>query len=129
MSGNYLLDTNIVSAMLDADPAVTSRNVAGTVFYLPSRVVGELYFGAENSGRPAENVRRLESFLASSTVVPTDADTGRWYGRLKADLRRNGTPIPENDVWITAAALQHQMSLVTRDAHFAVVIGLQTIAW
>jgi|SRR5687768_13284465 len=129
MSGNLLLDTNIVSAMLDADPAVTSRNVAGTIFYVPCTVVGELYFGAANSGRPAENERRLESFLASSTVVPADIETGRWYGRLKAQLRRNGTPIPENDVWIAAAALQHQMSLVTRDAHFAVVTGLQTIAW
>jgi tRNA(fMet)-specific endonuclease VapC len=130
MSGDLLLlDTNIVSALLDGDPAVTSQNVAGTVLFIPSTVVGELYYGAAKSGRPAENVRRLESFLNAAAIVSTDADTGRFYGQLKFDLRSAGTPIPENDVWIAAAALRHGMSLVTRDAHFTVVPGLSLVAW
>ena len=47
-----------------------------------------------------------------------DRTTAQHYGQLKADLRTLGRPLPENDIWIAALALQHNLVVVTRDAHF-----------
>ena len=56
--------------------------------------------------------------------LPCDFDTARLYGRIKAELRRKGKPIPENDIWIAAAAIQYGLTLVTRDRHFDFIDGL-----
>lgn len=50
-------------------------------------------------------------------------------GRLRAQLAKAGTPIPENDIWIASLALEHQLPLAARDAHFDLVIGLQVLKW
>ena len=58
-----------------------------------------------------------------------DNETALIYGKIKADLRRKGTPIPENDIWIAASAIQHRLKLSTRDKHFLEIAGLKTLAW
>ena len=58
-----------------------------------------------------------------------DISTARIYGRVKNALRQSGKPIPENDIWIAAVALQHDLTLITQDAHFEHVLGLATKAW
>ena len=117
MNGSYLLDTNIVIAMLAEERAVIQGLEMAEEVFLSSIVLGELYFGARKSSRSEANVARLDRLASNSTVLSCDIKTARYYGEVKDGLRRKGRPIPENDVWIAAVALQHGLTLVTRDGH------------
>jgi tRNA(fMet)-specific endonuclease VapC len=129
MSGRFLLDTNIVIALF-ADEATVKDNLAqASEVFIPSVVIGELCYGARRSGRIEVNLARVDELVASSTILVCDADTARHYGEVKNKLRLKGRPLPENDVWIAALALQHDLILITRDAHFQEVENLQTVGW
>jgi tRNA(fMet)-specific endonuclease VapC len=129
VSGRYLLDTNIIIALFARDISViTNLTQAGEIF-LPSIAIGELFYGAQKSGRVQANSARIYTLVVNSAVLFCDIETARVYGEVKDKLRRKGRPLPENDVWIAATALQHDLLLVTRDAHFQEVEGLQTVAW
>ncbi|MEI6786242.1 MAG: PIN domain-containing protein [Verrucomicrobiota bacterium] len=71
----------------------------------------------------------MPTFLAPVAVVSPGVATADHYGRLRAQLAKAGTPIPENDIWIAALALEHQLPLAARDAHFDLVIGLRVLKW
>lgn len=129
MSGRYLLDTNIVIAWFAGEPAVRLHVELNADLFLPCVVVGELYFGARASGRREANLRRIDDLVQESEVLPCDAQTARRYGDVKNDLREKGRPIPENDVWIATLALQHGLTLVSRDGHFDAVSALVREAW
>ena len=96
---------------------------------MPSVVLGELYYGAHKSARPPENIARVGTVAETAAVLSCDAATAAVYGKLKAELRELGTPIPENDLWIAALAVQHDATLVTRDTHFDLLPNLPTVAW
>jgi tRNA(fMet)-specific endonuclease VapC len=129
MSGRYLLDTNIVVALFQGDAAIEAGFEAAQEVFLPSVALGELHFGAVHSRRPEANAARIDDLAATCTVVGVDAETARRYGQLKGELREKGRPIPENDLWIAACALQHGLILATRDRHFDQVEGLQVETW
>src|SRR5688572_4160548 len=92
-------------------------------------VVGELDYGARNSSRAVENLDRVERFVTATSILLPDLDTARWYGRLRHALKVKRRPLPENDVWIAALARQHDLTLVSRDAHFREVDALKLEAW
>lgn len=71
-------------------------------------------------------MERLGGLAAASAGLSCDADTAARYGDLKATLRANGTPIPENDFWIAALAMQHDLTLASRDEHFDLVPAART---
>ncbi len=96
-----------------------------TTAYLPSIVVGELCYGAYKSTRAEENLKVIESLVEMFTVLPVDTFTARAYGRLKRALQRQGKPIPENDLWIAALALQYDLTLLTFDKHFQLIPDLR----
>jgi tRNA(fMet)-specific endonuclease VapC len=129
MNGRHLLDTNIVVALLNDDPEIKARIGEALEVFLSSVTLGELYFGAARSGRPEDNARRIDDFADVCTIVGVDSDTARHYGRVKHELGKRGRPIPENDVWIAACALQHGLVLATRDQHFEHVQALHIEAW
>ena len=129
MSGRYLLDTNIVIALFAGEPQVRQHLELNPDLFLSSIVIGELYFGACASGRKAANLRRIDDLVQGSEVLGCDLETARQYGDVKNDLREKGRPIPENDVWIATIALQHGLTLVSRDTHFDEVSGLVRDAW
>jgi tRNA(fMet)-specific endonuclease VapC len=129
MNGRFLLDTNIVIALFAADDAVIANIAAAEEVFIPAVVIGELFYGARKSGRPEENCRRIEQFAADNVILVCDAETARLYGEVKNSLRKKGHPIPENDIWIAAAALQHSLILVSRDEHFAALEGLRVEKW
>lgn len=129
MSGEFLLDTNIVIALTIRDRAVLERLEADVTVFLPSIVLGELFFGAYRSGRVEENLDRVADIAASNTILACDGATARHYGRVKNQLREAGRPIPENDIWICALALQHGLSIASRDAHFREVEGIAVESW
>ncbi len=81
------------------------------------------------STRPGENLRRLEGILASFRLIVADAVTAKVYGDVFHQLRVKGRPIPTNDAWIAALALQHGLPLLTRDGHFREVQGLDVRTW
>lgn len=128
-TGRFLLDTNIVIGLFAREASIQQRlAVAGEVF-VPSIVIGELYYGARKSMRVTENLARIDEFVASSTVLPCGTATAQQYGEIKNQLRAKGRPIPENDIWIAAIALQYRLTLVARDGHFHEVEGIQIEAW
>jgi tRNA(fMet)-specific endonuclease VapC len=129
MNGRYLLDTNIVIALFAAEATMTARLGEAEEIFVPSIVLGELYYGARKSSRVQANVTRIDDFAARNIVLNCDTDTAQRYGEIKNALRRKGRPIPENDIWIAAIALQYDLTLVTRDAHFKQVNSLQIEAW
>jgi len=124
MTGRYLVDTNvIIAALKEEEDAVRQLNALGEVF-VSSIVIGELYFGAVKSEHPTANVQRIDQLCERIALLCCDQDTARAYGEIKAALRALGRPIPENDIWIAATAIQHGLTLITRDAHFESVAGL-----
>ena len=127
MDGSRLLDTNIVIALFASDPAVVDLLKNTESVFIPSIVIGELYYGAHKSSRVKDNVARIDDFAASNVVLSCDIETARWYGEIKDRLRQSGRPIPENDIWIAAIAFQHDLTLVTRDAHFGKVENLTRV--
>jgi len=129
VSGSYLLDTNIVIALFNEDPAVRTQLEDNPEIYLPSVVLGELRFGAGQSARPDANEARIDSFSAACTIVVVDAETAKQYGRIKGALREKGRPIPDNDIWIGAIALQHGLVVASRDRHFEEIENLRVAAW
>ena len=129
MSGRYLLDTNIIIALFADDAIVKSKLAQASEVFIPSFAIGELCYGARKSGRVQANLAKVDELIATSTVLVCDAETARQYGKVKNKLRLKGRPLPENDIWIATLALQHNLILVIRDAHFQEVANLQTIAW
>lgn len=129
MSGRFLLDTNIVIAIFAEEARVQDRLAAANEVFLPSIVLGELYFGARKSAHVEANLARIDEFVATNVVLKCDAVTAQQYGTIKHSLRVKGRPVPENDIWIAAIAKQHALILVTRDGHFSDVDDLSIEVW
>lgn len=92
-------------------------------------MLGELYYGAQKSARANENTTKIDEFAENVAVLGCDADTARHYGAVKNGLRAKGRPIPEDDIWIAAVAIQHGLKVVSRDPHFAEISGLGLAVW
>ncbi len=129
MNGKYALDTNMVIALLDEEPAATNQAAKATNLYIPAIVMGELFFGAYGSARVKENLARAKAYSLQTEILEVSEETADYYGRIKADLKRLGRPIPENDLWIAALSMQHRLTLASRDQHFAQVSGLAWEQW
>ncbi len=127
--GRVLLDTNILIALIAGEPAVVAQVRSAAAIFLPAIALGELYYGARKSGRPTENLQVIDRLAAGAAVLACGPETARRYGQVKAELRAAGTPIPENDIWIAALALEHGLTLVSRDSHFAAVAGITAVPW
>lgn len=129
MTGRYLLDTNIVIAVFNGDALLQRRVISTPEIYLSIVTLGELFYGAHNSQRVQENVDRIDDFASSTTILDCDSRMALRYGSIKSGLRKQGTPIPENDIWIAALAAQHDLALVTRDQHFSVIKDVKRESW
>jgi len=128
MNGKFLLDTNIVIAFLTDEKSIRRPNRSDQL-YVSCTVIGEMFYGALNSNQIEENIDRLVDFVRDTVSIPCDDETARVYGEVKATLRKTGRPIPDNDIWIAAAAMQHSLSLVSRDDHFAKIDQLNLVRW
>lgn len=129
MSGKFLLDTNIVIALFADDSNVKDKLSQAAEVFIPSIAIGELYYGARKSGRTEANLARIDQLVAGSVVLACDVSAAQHYGDIKHNLKIKGHPLPENDIWIAAIALAHNLILVTRDAHFQEVEHLYTVNW
>lgn len=129
MSGEIALDTSAAIRFLNGDTTITERVLALPEIVLPTIVVGELLFGAENSTRPLQNLPRYLEFILACEVVPLGRETAAIYARTRLALKRKGRPIPMNDVWIAAQCIKHGWVLVTDDTDFDYVDGLMLERW
>lgn len=87
-------------------------------------MVGELRYGALNSRKAPENLGKVEELVARCQILNVTAATADIYARLRLDLKQKGKLIPEDDLWIAAVCVEHQVSLAASDAHFDAVDGL-----
>lgn len=121
-----LLDTNGYSAFKVGDPPILQILQSAEVIVMSPVVLGELLGGFANGNREKQNREELQKFLASSRVqiFPITADTAVFYGQIYVQLKKGGKPIPSNDIWIAAQALEHGCVLCSYDHHFEEVQGL-----
>ena len=122
-----LLDTNAYIRLLAGDARVLDALAGAERIYMSVFVLGELYAGIRGGEKYRENTLRLDRFLQKPAVEILDAtrDTADCFGLIKAALRKAGTPIPVNDVWIAAQALETGSIFATFDDHFKAVPGLR----
>jgi tRNA(fMet)-specific endonuclease VapC len=114
-----LLDTNAYSDWRRHGQWNRTISTATEVL-MPAIVLGELRYGFLGTAKAVENETKLGRFLRHPAVrvVSVGESTSRCYAHLKHFLRMQGTPIPENDIWIAALALEHAVPVMTTDAHF-----------
>ncbi len=102
-------------------------NIANAELILFSPIVlGELMFGFRNGNRFKENMVDLNNFLEHKVVefIQIGKTTSDRYSRIALHLKRQGTPIPSNDIWIAAQAMEHGAEIITLDRHFENITGL-----
>lgn len=123
------LDTSAYSRLRAGDSRVLDLVAAADVVLVPATVLGELHGAFELGSRGRANRVALSEFLNEPFVVtgPVTADVARQYGRVFASLRRAGTPIPVNDIWIAAATIDQGACLLTFDSDFRHVPHLDHI--
>ena len=130
MFGRVVLDTSVVIAHFRNDSAVSDRLLDASQLIMPITVLGELFTGAlrkkQNSDIALETV---EDFTTSVKLLRPDHNTARHYGELRTQVLSKGKPIPDNDLWIAAIAVQYGLPLANRDAHFDEIDGLEQQKW
>ncbi|MEX2375084.1 MAG: type II toxin-antitoxin system VapC family toxin [Dehalococcoidia bacterium] len=129
MAGSFLLDTGIVAALFRGDAEVARRIEEADELYLSVVALGELYYGAFHSAQQEKEEQQVADFAVAAQLLLCDMGTAETYGRIKTKLRAKGRPIPENDIWIAAVAMQHDLTLAHRDAHFDEIDGLKRAPW
>lgn len=127
MPENICIDTNIAINFLNGDEKLIYFLKGCKCIILPITVIGELRYGAYKSARPSENLVKVDALEMRCEVIPVDVEIADSYGVIKASLKKKGTPLPENDIWIAACCLSIDIPLLTYDKHFQVVPGLQKI--
>lgn len=124
-----ILDTNALSAFIDGEAAVGDVLRRQARACIPVIVLGEFRYGiAQSRHRPAYE-KWLQSELDHFDVLPVTAETASSYAALRVALKQKGTPIPANDAWIAALALQHQLPVLSRDQHFDAVPQIRREVW
>lgn len=123
-----LLDTNAYSALRRGDERVAEHVRRSEEVLLSAVVAGELLFGFRNGSRYEENASGLKAFLEDSNVrlLPITWDTADFFGRISAALRKKGRPIPTNDIWIAAHAMEAGADLLSSDSHFS---HIENLSW
>lgn len=118
------LDTSVAIAVLAGQAGILLSQSPEEIF-LPVPVIGELRYGALNSKRSAENLAEVARLVSRCRVLDITAATAAVYARLRLHLKEKGKPIPENDLWIAALCVEHQLPIVTLDGHFDVIEELE----
>ena len=126
---NVTLDSNAYSAYMDGNRRVRDILLEADTIFLSVIVIGEQLFGFMRGNRFEHNRILLESFINQPyvQVIEIGMETANYYGRIHTSLRAKGRPIPTNDIWIAAHAMEYGAALVTADSDFDHVDGLTVI--
>jgi tRNA(fMet)-specific endonuclease VapC len=114
------LDTNRLTDLFQGDAALAEQLGLCDEVWIPLVVLAEIKAGFLGGTERHRNEILLRKLLSKTTVgvLLPDRETAEHYARLFVQLKRAGTPVPDNDLWIAALALQHDLLLITRDKHF-----------
>jgi len=120
------LDTNRLTDLFQGDSALADRLAVCDEIQIPLMVLAEMKAGFYGGLQQPRNEALLRRFLAKPTVTVLlpGRETAEHYARLFIQLKRAGTPVPHNDLWIAALALEHDLVLITRDRHFDRILQL-----
>lgn len=123
------IDTNIYSALKKGNPEISKLLENADEVHIPSIVLGELYAGFRMGSRLNENIKDLKQLLEQPGIhiIDIDESIAERYGTLIKILKDSGTPIPTNDIWIAATALENGARMATFDTHFQLIPGLMTV--
>jgi len=128
LSNRVLLDTSAYSALRRGNPEMLRLvQRADRIVFTPI-VIGELLAGFRKGHQTERNMTELSRMLESSRVMTVEISrtTAECYAQIFDGLRRIGKPIPENDIWISASAMEHGLPIVTADRHFEYVTQVRT---
>lgn len=120
MAVRVALDTNRLTDLFRRDTGLANTLSKCEEVWIPLPVLAEIKAGFRGGSRAAQNEALLSGFLsrASVGVLLPSRETAEHYARLFVQLKRAATPIPNNDLWIASLVLEHDLQLITRDAHF-----------
>ena len=124
-----ILDTNAISAFADDVPSAVAMIGGAEQISIPVIVLGEFAYGIAQSSKRKYYEIWLEQLLTGCHVLDITWNTAKSYARIRSELRQHGKPIPANDVWIAALSREHNVSVMSRDAHFDHVKGLRRVGW
>jgi predicted nucleic acid-binding protein len=124
-----MLDANALSAFIDGDPAIGARLSVEAHVAIPVIVLGEFRYGISGSRYRSRYEQWLEDHLPAFDVLAVTDPTTLVYARVRVLLKKLGRPIPANDAWIAALALQHRLPILSRGEHFDAVPGLRRETW
>lgn len=129
MEMRLALDTNTYSEFMKGNPTSVAVVQKASAIYLPVPVIAELRFGFLNGTKGKQNERTLNIFLAQDRVVSLSCDeqTCHHYAQIRFQLKRQGTPIPSNNIWIAALVLQYGLVLHTYDTDFNHISSLPRV--
>lgn len=111
------LDTNVIIRYIKDEGNLDDIFEEEKLFF-SSVTLGELLFGAECSKRKEENAIVYSNFCSELDEIKPDSMVAPFYAKIKAQLKADGHPIPENDIWIAACAMAYNLTVVTADKHF-----------
>ena len=122
-----VVDTNAYTRLLAGKEEVLDVIGTAELVYMSIFVLGELYAGFAGGTKERNNKDALDRFLLKPTVKILNAtsETAKVFGMVKQGLKKAGTPLPINDVWIAAHTLETGSTLVTYDSHFKNIAGLR----
>ena len=124
-----ILDTNALSAFIDGDDAVGKLLRAQPRAAIPVIVLGEFRYGIALSRHRKVYESWLDTNLPHFDILKISEDTTKTYVAVRMELKRSGRPIPANDAWIAALALQYRMPVLSRDEHFDAVTNVERQTW
>lgn len=130
---DYLVDTNHVSKILEGEEKLKARlqkaKETEDTFSISMTVLGELYYAVYASQRKKENLARLKAFLDSVILWGYDRPAAEEFGRIQAEQKAKGKPIPASDAQIAAVARLHKLTILSNDRHFTFVSNLPIESW
>jgi tRNA(fMet)-specific endonuclease VapC len=124
-----ILDTNALSAVVEGDPVLAPLLRKAAQIAIPVIVLGEYRYGISYSRNRPQYEEWLTEYLRNFRILEVEERTTIPYGAVRSELKKAGTPIPSNDVWIAALCRQHALPLLSRDRHFDLVRGIQRVNW
>lgn len=124
-----ILDTNALSAFADGEESVGDILRQQSRAAIPVIVLGEFRYGIAGSRHRSAYEEWLDTHLPHFDLLAITVETTIPYASLRGTLKRLGRPIPANDAWIAALAMQHRLPILSRDEHFDVLPDLQRITW
>lgn len=124
-----ILDTNALSAFAEDVPGVVDQIAGADELHVPVIVLGEYRFGIATSRQQRQYVAWLARGRSFWNVLAIVEETTIFYASIRQQLRKAGTPLPSNDVWIAALAQQHGLPILSRDTHFDAVPGVVRLSW